>query len=95
MILFIGDCSHVDNIYQLQVLPFLFQLQLDPLSPAPLQAHVDGVLQIIENNSVSSLVNITFASPGYVVAILAMSFMARREGMLLERQRSGPLLKIL
>ena len=57
---------------------------------------MDGVLQIIESNSVvSSLVNITFASPGYVVAILALNFMARREGMLLERQRSGPLLKIL
>ena len=56
---------------------------------------MDGVLQIIENNSVSSLVNITFASPGYLAAILAMDFMARREDMLLERQRSGPLLKIL
>ena len=56
---------------------------------------MDGVLQIIESNSVvSSLVNINFASPGYVVAILAMNFMARRECMLLERQ-SGPLLKIL
>lgn len=57
---------------------------------------MDGVLQIIENNSdVSSFVNITFASPGYLAAILAMNFMARREGMLLERQRSAPLLKIL
>ena len=57
---------------------------------------MDRVLQIIENNSVvSSFINTTSASPGYVVAILAMNFMARREGMLLERQRSGPLLKIL
>ena len=57
---------------------------------------MDRVLQIIENNSVvSSFINITSASPDYVVAILAMNFMARREGKLLERQRSGPLLKIL